>query len=92
MILLQDWIRRLRALLQQGADVDGSLAQEQLSWLMEQYAQVDHLIHRLVHKHRCHEHNMSYAACSTLSHISFCKPFVIVTKSMFSSQHLKKFR
>ena len=36
----QDWIRRLRALLQQGADVEGSLAQEQLNWLMEQYAQV----------------------------------------------------
>ena len=39
MDLWQDWIRRLRALLQQGADVEGSLAQEQLNWLMEQYAQ-----------------------------------------------------
>ena len=38
--LPQDWIRRLRALLQQGAAVEGSPEEEQLSRLMNQYAQV----------------------------------------------------
>ena len=39
-LLAQDWIRRLRVLLQQGATIEGSPEQQQLNWLMEQYAQV----------------------------------------------------
>ena len=38
--LLQDWIRRLRVLLQQGASVEGSPEEQQLSMLMNQYAHV----------------------------------------------------